>query len=58
MARRKKFKKGQKVFYRGNEFEFLGYSKSSPSGVNQRVELKTEGKDYITETLESDIHEN
>jgi hypothetical protein len=58
MARRKKFKKGQKVFYCGNEFEFLGYSKSSPSGVNQRVELKAEGKDYITETLESDMHEN
>lgn len=45
--------------YRNNEYVFVGYTKTSPSGYNdQRVDLAVEGEDYIIEMHEKDLYDN
>jgi len=44
--------------YAGKGYTFIQYSKKSPTGVDQRVDLRKDGCEYIFEVLERDINEN
>ena len=44
----KTLKKGQKVVYAGEEYQFVEYDPSSPTGEGRRAVLKREGIEPVT----------
>ena len=56
--RKKKLQPGQKIIYGNIEYIFSGYTKNSPDGREQRIDLKVEGEDYIVEMYERSLYEN
>jgi hypothetical protein len=50
-------KEGQTVMYGGEEYKFIEYDPTSPTGINQRVILKKEGVEPVYGVHERELED-